>query len=88
MKLEALQEATYADPRLDRIKSVLDTGGNPKKGYLMIFRERDGVGLIERIEFLGGGDVYVHYEDTDWPVEYEESYFIDHIEVYQTNRIV
>ena len=89
MKLETLQEAKYANPKIEQLKKVLDDN-KPKEGYLIKWRDGDDVYTLEQIHFQtdeeGDFIAVTFVEKEDW-VSFDHQELADGLEIYQMKRI-
>lgn len=89
MKLDTLQEAKYANPKVIQLKRYL-TNGAPKEGYFIMVQDDEKL-IVNSIYFESDEDgefisvTFVNGEDT---VPYTPDYFFDNVEVYQAKRVL
>ena len=89
MKLDILQEAKYANPKLTQLQRFLNNEV-PKDGYIIMFQD-DEKHIISSIYFENDEDgeyVGVEFVDSEDAVAYNPDYFFDNVEVYQAKRVL
>ncbi len=95
VKLKNLQEAKYADPKLEHLKRFLTNDFKPKENYLIIFHELGenyNRYIVSELEFGGideeGEYIGVEFESGDSWVSYNPKYFLDNIKIYQMKQVL
>lgn len=96
MRLQTLQEAKYANPKIEQLKKFLQGGpggGGPltvKDGFLLKFKDSAGEATVESLSFErdeeGEFIAVTFIGDDDWH-SYRHTYFFHNIEVYKTKRV-
>ena len=91
MKIKQINEAKYADPRLKKLKSVLDKNDyaySVKDGFMILYTFEDTPHIVTLVGFDGLEEVDVFFVDADDSVGMDLHDFLDNIRVLQTKRIM